>query len=120
MADILVVDDSRLARTIARRYLEAANHLVTEAESVHQAWELIQASPPDLVLLDWNMPGGNGLELAQLLASQEETLRVPVVFATSEVDVLHQEWAQAAGAQAYLVKPYTAEQLSLVVNSALR
>jgi len=93
---------------------------VTEAESVQQAWGLLQARTPDLVLLDWNMPGGNGLELAQLLASQEQSRRIPVVFATSEVDILHQEWAQAAGAQAYLVKPYTQDQIVLVVNSALR
>ena len=121
MLDILVVDDSRVARSIARRFLEAGGHRVSEASSVDEGWSLLLGEGQvDLVLLDWNMPGGNGLELLNRMRAEPMTMSVPVVFATSEVDVVHVAYAQEAGANAYITKPFTEEALLAAVHKAQR
>lgn len=118
MANVLVVDDSRLARMIARKCLEEGGHTVYEAGSVQEAWTFISSQRPDVIVLDWNMPGGNGLELAELLHGDASGTSVPVVFATSEVDIVHQERAAEAGSRAYLIKPYSCEQINNAVAAA--
>lgn len=116
----MVVDDSRVARAIARRFLEAGGYSVIEASSVDEGWSRLLEHPGiGLVLLDWNMPGGNGLQLLTRMRAEESTSRTPVVFATSEVDVVHVSYAQEAGASDYITKPYTHELLLAAVQSAL-
>lgn len=120
MREVLVVDDSRVARSIARRFLEGAGHRVREAASIDEGWAvLLGGSQVDLVLLDWNMPGGNGLELLNRMRAEASTAHVPVVFATSEVDVVHVAYAQEAGANAYITKPFTEARLLEAVDRAL-
>lgn len=120
MARVLVVDDSRVARLMSRRLLEKLGHEVTESSSVDEAWQALSGPAlVDLVLLDWNMPGGNGLTLVSLMQETTATSRIPVVFATSDTDIIHQEYAAEAGASGYIVKPFTAEQLGQAVQSAL-
>lgn len=120
MADVLVVDDSRLARAVARQALTRAGMGVREAGSVAGALEVIHAGVQvDLVLLDWNMPGGNGLELVYALRAETATADLPIVFATSEADPQRAHYAASAGADGYIVKPYRPEQLLAVIEPLL-
>ena len=120
MAEVLVVDDSAVARMFARQALESAGYEVREATSVAQAWEILSGAPTiDLILLDWNMPGGNGLELAQLLHGLPALSSIPVVFVTSDADALHREYAAESGARGYVLKPFSPQELLAAVSKAL-
>ncbi|GAN78375.1 response regulator [Acidisphaera rubrifaciens] len=106
----LVVDDSRVVRTIARRILEAQGFAVTEAADGQQALDACRARLPDCVLLDWNMPVMTGIEFLKRLRA-EFGERPPVVFCTTENDFDFIEQALAQGAQEYIMKPFDAALL---------
>ena len=126
MAKILVVDDSRIARAIARNALISDGHTVTEADSTNTALDILdavlaeQGPRVDAIVLDWNMPGGNGLEFLHVLRGRTDTASTPVLFATSEADPRRMSYAQQAGADAYLLKPYTAQQIINATRSVIR
>lgn len=119
MAKVLVVDDSRIARAIARQVLTGAGLDVVEAGSVATALDTLDSDTVDLILVDWNMPGGNGLDLVYALRARASTATTPIVFATSEADPQRAQYAQEAGANGYIVKPYTGPQLLAVLQPLL-
>ncbi len=111
-ASILVVDDSKAMRMIVKRALRktgVAGISVTEAENGKVALDAINASKPDLVLCDWNMPEMNGIEL--LRALNEEGVHVRFGFVTSESTDEMRSAALEAGALFLLSKPFTADML---------
>ncbi len=108
--NILIVDDSRVMRKIIIRTLRQAGfegHTIEQAENGQEALERIDASTPDLVLTDWNMPGLDGIDLLKAVRAQGKD--IPFVFITSEAtDEMH-SLAYGAGAAAVITKPFTAE-----------
>lgn len=117
---ILVVDDSSIMRKIVVRTLRQAGfggHTVEEAENGKEALEKIEADAPDLVLTDWNMPEMNGIELVKAMA--EKKLNIPFAFITSECTSEMKDQANAAGAVAFLTKPFTAETMQSVLGKVL-
>ncbi|MEQ8604450.1 MAG: response regulator [Marivibrio sp.] len=109
MKTCLVVDDSRVIRTVARRIIEELGFQVVEAEDGRIALDKSEEALPDAVLLDWNMPNMDGLEYLRALRQLPGGDQVRVVFCTTENDLRHIQEALAAGADEYIMKPFDAE-----------
>jgi two-component system, chemotaxis family, chemotaxis protein CheY len=107
----IVVDDSRAMRSILRKLLSDLGFSeVLEAEHGRQALdELGAAAPPELALVDWNMPEMDGLELIGALRAERRYDRTKVMMVTSETSPRHIYEALKAGADEYAMKPVTRE-----------
>lgn len=113
MAQALVVDDSRAVRMILARTLAELGYEVRQATNGREALELIDADAGAyrLVLLDWHMPEMDGLELLRKLRSRPQLSALVVVMVTTETDLDHVAEALAAGANEYIMKPFTRDIL---------
>ena len=109
MATALVVDDSRAIRTILSKTLRELGFEVREAANGKEALELIQAekSAVTLILLDWNMPEMNGLDLLKRLRENPKLSSLVVVMVTAKTEVDRIAEALEAGANEYVMKPFT-------------
>lgn len=112
MKSCLIVDDSKVIRTVARRILEKLNFEIEEATDGKAALAACRRRMPDAVLLDWNMPVMDGLEFLRELRTNVEGGHEPVVvFCTTENDPQHIQEAIYAGANEYIMKPFDSEIL---------
>jgi two-component system chemotaxis response regulator CheY len=102
----LVVDDSRVVRKVARRILEQHGFTVEEAEDGKAALEACCRNMPGCVLLDWNMPGMNGIEFLKALRQAFGAAGPPVVLCTTENEIAFIEQAIEHGAQEFIMKPF--------------
>ena len=110
----LIVDDSTVMRKIVERSLRQAGldpMVVYEAGSGTEGLEMLRAKNVDLILSDINMPSMDGLEFLRQLRLQNLAPGVPVVMITTESSEEHVRQAIQAGAQGYIRKPFTAEQV---------
>jgi two-component system chemotaxis response regulator CheY len=111
MKSCLIVDDSKVIRKVARHILETLQFSVDEAEDGQQALVRCEASMPDVVLLDWNMPVMSGMEFLRNLRQANFANQPKVVFCTTENDAAHIRAALEAGADEYVMKPFDRETL---------
>jgi len=111
MKTCLVVDDSKVIRKVARHILETLEFRVDEAGDGREALAYCEASPPDVVLLDWNMPVMSGMEFLRALTHSNVARRPKIVFCTTENGVAHIRAAIEAGADEYVMKPFDRETL---------
>ena len=102
----LVVDDSKVVRTVSRRILEELGFEVIEAENGQEALEQCETTTPEIILLDWNMPVMNGMEFIKAFRSNSQFQSVTVIFCTTENEVTKMQEALQAGANEYVMKPY--------------
>ena len=105
---ILIVDDSKAMRLIVMRALRQAgfgDHTLVEATDGAEALAMIQGTPPDLVLSDWNMPKMSGIDLLRSVTSQG--LKVKFGFVTSEGTAEIKQLAMEAGALFIITKPFS-------------
>ncbi len=107
----LIVDDSKVIRKVARRILEALNFEVREAVDGREALVSCLASPPDVVLLDWNMPVMSGMDFLRALRASSIGQLPKVVFCTTENGLAHIRAAIDAGADEYVMKPFDRDTL---------
>lgn len=110
----LIVDDSSVMRKIVERALRQAGLdplVVHEAGSGTEGLDLLKDKQVDLILSDINMPSMDGLEFLRQLRAQNLAPGVPVVMITTESSEEHVKQAILAGAQGYIRKPFTAEQV---------
>ena len=113
MPSAIVVDDSRAIRMIVGRTLRGLGYEVREAGNGAEALTVLSSGPPpDLVMADWNMPVMDGLELLRRIRASAEFSGVPVIMVTTEAEVDQMTAALAAGANEYIMKPFTAEILA--------
>jgi two-component system chemotaxis response regulator CheY len=112
----LIVDDSRFVRGYLRGLLEEKKIECEEAGDGQAGIDLLKSRPPfDLVLVDWNMPVMNGLEMLRLLRAQGyDSIKVMVV--TTEAENKYILGALDAGADEYLMKPFNDEALTEKLN----
>lgn len=116
---VLVVDDSRTARMVARKVLETAGHVVIEAENGFGALEVLRVRALDAVLLDWNMPEMGGLETVGHIRDIPTHSATPIIMATSEHDGRKEELASSAGVDLWLTKPYSPADLLRALDTLL-
>ena len=109
----LVIDDSSAMRRLIGRILKDIGFEVTEAENGSVALKCLEAEadPPDIALVDWNMPVMNGFEFVQVVRSKPEHDNVRLMMVTTETGVEHIEKALNAGADEYVMKPFTKTEL---------
>jgi two-component system, chemotaxis family, chemotaxis protein CheY len=108
----LVIDDSRTIRTIIGTILRQIGMDVSEAGNGLQALEQMKLFPDvELVLVDWNMPQMNGLDFIKAIRAQRAFDRVRILMVTSETELEQVTRAMSAGANEYLMKPFSREIL---------
>ena len=107
----MVVDDSRAIRMILTKTLSSLGYEVSQAASGDEALTLLPASGGDLslILVDWNMPGISGLEFVRRVRANPALSSVTLVMVTTETEVEQMATALAAGANEYVMKPFTKE-----------
>jgi two-component system chemotaxis response regulator CheY len=111
MVRCLVIDDSAVIRTIARRILEDLGCDVEEAEDGRQALSSCKIRIPDVILLDWHLPGINPHNLLTAVRRLRRSGVPHVIYCMTENDSADRERALAGGADDWLMKPYDRESL---------
>jgi two-component system, chemotaxis family, chemotaxis protein CheY len=120
MADVLVVDDSKVMRDMLTACLRPNPELaVTHAASGLEAIEQLSLKPFDLVVLDLNMPDIGGLEVIEFVRGQDKLKRLPILVVTTRGDPDSRSGALAAGASQYITKPFAPELILSEVSALL-
>ena len=117
MATILIVDDDRKITDMLRRTLAYEGYHVVTAADGAEALTKVQAQRPDLVVLDWLMPGLDGIEVAKRLREADDT---PILMLTARDAVEDRVTGLDSGADDYLVKPFTPAELLARIRALLR
>jgi two-component system OmpR family response regulator len=116
-ASILIVDDDPHIRQLLAFALGKAGHATREAEDGEQALAQVAAEPPDLVVLDINMPRMDGLEVCRRIRAQGE---LPILFLSSRDDEIDRVLGIELGADDYVVKPFSPREVAARVSAILR
>ncbi len=119
-ASILIVDDEAPIREMVRMSLEMNGFDCLEAQDAVQAHGVIVDSRPDLVLLDWMMPGTSGVELLRRLKRDQSTAGVPVIMLTARSEEDNKIHGLDSGADDYITKPFSPRVLIARINALLR
>ena len=117
---ILIVDDESGIRDMLRMALESHSFNVEEASNAKTAQDMIQQQMPDLLLLDWMMPGTSGVELVRRLRAQDKTRKLPIIMLTAKDDDDHSIQALDTGADDFVSKPFSPKALIARVKAMLR
>ena len=120
MHTILVVDDEPDIRAVMRFALEEAEFRVLEADHAAQAHRLLTTEPPDLLLLDWLLPGQSGLEMAQQIKLDPKTRRVPIIMVSARGTEDDRVIGLNSGIDDYITKPFSPREMIARVNAVLR
>lgn len=117
---ILVVDDEPAIRDMISTALDVAGFDCLQAENAQQAHAMIIDEHPDLVLLDWMMPGTSGIELIRRLQRDELTNSIPVIMLTAKAAEDNMIQGLEVGADDYITKPFSPRALIARINAVLR
>ncbi len=113
----LIVDDSRVVRKVLRRIFEDFGYACDEADHADAAYQYcMKTKMPDIIMLDWNMPGEDGLEFLVRLRAHKEGRTPKVLFCTTECTKEGMETAINAGVDEFIMKPFDAE----IIRAKLR
>jgi two-component system chemotaxis response regulator CheY len=120
MTPVLIVDDQKSMVKIVRTLFEEIGFkAVDDAQGGPQALTMMRAKKYGLVISDWNMQPMSGLHLLKEIRNDKALANTPFIIATGETRIDHVVAAKKAGADAYIVKPFTAQTLSAKVESVL-
>ena len=117
---ILIVDDETSIRGMLRMALETNGFSVDEANTAKNAQDRIQQQMPDLLLLDWMMPGTSGVELVRRLRKEDKTRQLPIIMLTAKDGDDHSIQALDTGADDFVTKPFSPKALVARVKAMLR
>lgn len=117
---VLIVEDEAPIRDMIRFALERADFSVSEAEDAQNARLAVADRRPDLVLLDWMLPGVSGTELAREWRRDELTADLPIILVTARVDEDDRVRGLNLGADDYVTKPFSSSELVARVRAVLR
>jgi two-component system, chemotaxis family, chemotaxis protein CheY len=117
---ILVVDDCPTTRKLIGLYLKSKGFVVVTAENGLDALEKIAAGDINMILSDINMPYMDGIEFLKTLRSDPNYSQLPVYMVTTESDPEEKERAFQTGANGYMIKPVTADQVVTAVKDILK
>lgn len=113
MALCLIVDDSKVVRKLERRFIEELGFTADEAESGDHALVFCQHTIPDLILLDWYMPGMDGMEFLKAFRGLPDNEKCKIVICTTESNIEKIIYAMSSGANEYVIKPFDADIIKL-------
>jgi CheY-like chemotaxis protein len=117
---VLVVDDAPLNRKLIRTLLALRNIRIIEAHDAERALELLQDNHPDLILMDLQLPGLNGLEATKVLKSNPDTANIPVVILSAGSTPEDDSQMREAGCAGLILKPFAAKDFLNIVSSFLQ
>jgi len=116
----LIVDDESAIRDMIRMALELAGFNCIEAENIQQAHGLIVDKTPDIVLLDWMLPGGSGVELLRRVKRDAATRDIPIIMLTARTSEDNVIQGLDSGADDYITKPFAPRELIARMKALLR
>ncbi len=119
-ANILLVEDEPAIQELIAVNLLRAGHQVLRAGDAETALRLVREALPDLVLVDWMLPGMNGVELARRLRADERTRSVPIIMLTARGEELDKVTGLESGADDYITKPFSPRELVARIKAVLR
>src|SRR2546426_2415340 len=119
-ANILIVEDEEALALLLRYNLEAEGYEVETVARGDEADLLLKEHSPDLVILDWMLPGLSGIELCRRLRARPETKQLPIIMLTARGEESERVRGLATGADDYIVKPFSVPELSARVRALLR
>lgn len=117
---ILVIEDEAAIRDMLDFTLSSSGFEVAQADNAEEGWKLALSINPDLILLDWMMPGTSGVELAKRLRQNDKTALIPVIMLTARGEEEDQVKGFDAGADDYVVKPFSPRALIARIKANLR
>ncbi len=117
---VLIVDDEPAIREMIAVALEMADYQCLEAGDAREAHALIIDRQPDIILLDWMLPGTSGIELARRLKKEETTANIPIIMLTAKVDEDNKIRGLEVGADDYITKPFSPRELVARLKAVLR
>ena len=119
-ANILVVEDEPAIQALIVANLQRAGHAVLRAPDAETALRLVNEALPDLILLDWMLPGMSGIDLARRLRSGDRTREVPIIMLTARSEEQDKVRGLETGADDYVTKPFSPRELQARINAVLR
>lgn len=117
LSTILIVEDSPSELELMSHYLKESGYNVIKAAGAKEALEKAMEQKLDAVVTDVVMPGMSGFELCRALKRNPTTQKVPIVICSSKNQEIDRLWAMRQGADTYLTKPYTREDLVRAIKS---
>ncbi|GAA6145053.1 MAG: phosphate regulon transcriptional regulatory protein PhoB [Thalassolituus sp.] len=117
---VLIVDDEAPIREMIAVALEMAGYECLEAENVQEAHSLVVDQRPDMILLDWMLPGVSGVEFARRLKREEATAELPIIMLTAKGEEENKVQGLESGADDYITKPFSPRELVARLKAVLR
>ena len=117
---VLIVDDEHAIRDMVVMVLEKEGFHCIEASDAHKADSIIKQSPPDILLLDWMMPGLSGVDYTRKLRRSENTKELPIIMLTAKTEEDDLIKGLENGADDYITKPFSPRNLIARINAILR
>lgn len=119
-ANILLVEDEPAIQELIAFNLQQAGHHVMRADSAEAGLAVVKSALPDLILLDWMLPGMSGVEFARKLRSDDRTKLVPVIMLTARSEEADKITGLETGADDYITKPFSPRELQARIKAVLR
>jgi two-component system, cell cycle response regulator DivK len=119
MATVLLVEDNPANMALATFLLQSAGHLVLTAKNAEAALMLARGEHPELILMDIQLPGMDGLEVTALLKRDEATRNIPVIALTALAMKGDEERIRAAGCDGYISKPLAYKDFLATISAVL-
>lgn len=117
---ILLVEDEAAIREMTAMALERAGYVVEEAEDAQAAERAVTDSLPDLILMDWMLPGSSGVELSRRFRRDEYTREVPIIMLTARSEEDDRIRGLESGADDYVTKPFSPRELIARIKAVMR
>lgn len=119
-ANILVVEDEPAIQELLALNLSQAGHNPLRALSVEQAQKYMREALPDLIILDWMLPGTSGIDFARKLKSDDYTKTIPIIMLTARGEEIDKVRGLEVGADDYVTKPFSPRELNARIKAVLR
>ncbi len=119
-ATVMVVEDEPAIQELIAFNLKQAGHFVMAAPSAEQASRMIKETLPDLILLDWMLPGMSGIEFARKIKGDSYTKAIPVIMLTARGEEQDKVKGLETGADDYVTKPFSPRELNARIKAVLR
>ncbi|WPY95335.1 phosphate regulon transcriptional regulator PhoB [Limimaricola variabilis] len=117
---VLIVEDEPSQRAVLSYNLESEGFRISEAEDGDAALLMVSEEVPDLIVLDWMLPGVSGIEICRRIKTRPETREVPIIMLSARSEEVDRVRGLETGADDYVVKPYSVTELMARVKAQLR